>query len=124
MQTLLKYLELVLTAAGVLVVVVIFAVFRHMAPWKAAALCAVGVGILHGAIFFAVRSNQRKARLKALHSIRWTLDDLVRNKLQVVLFASQIEDEDWRPAAQKAVQDIRDRLDFIEAEVLTGKDFN
>jgi hypothetical protein len=82
------------------------------------------VGILHGAIFFAVRSNQRKARLKALHSIRWTLDDLVRNKLQVVLFASQIEDEDWRPAAQKAVQDIRDRLDFIEAEVLTGKDFN
>jgi hypothetical protein len=118
----LKYLELVLTAAGVLVVASVFAIFRHMAPWKAAALCALGVGVLHGAIFFAVRSAQRTARLKALHSIRRTLDDLVRNKLQVVLFASEIQDEDWRPAAQQAVQDIRVRLDFIEAEVLRGKD--
>jgi len=121
MQTFLRYLELALTAAGVAVVVVVFAVFRHIAPWKAAAVCAVAVGVLHGCIFFAVRSAQREARRKALVAIRSALDDLVRNKLQVVLFATEIHDEDWRPAAQRAVQEIQARLNFIEAETLTAK---
>ncbi len=38
------------------------------------------------------------------------------NKLQVVLFATEIYDEDWRPAAQRAVLEIQDRLNRIEAE--------
>jgi hypothetical protein len=120
-QRFLKYLELVLTAAGVLVVIVVFAVFRHIAPWRAAALCAVGVGVLHGIIFFWVRSAQRKARNRALQEIRGTLDDLVRNKLQVVLFAAEVQGEDWRPAAQRAVLEIQDRLDMVEAEVLAAR---
>jgi uncharacterized YccA/Bax inhibitor family protein len=120
-QRFLKYLELLLTAAGVLVVIVVFAVFRHIAPWKAAAMCAVAVGVLHGFIFFSVRSAQRKARNRALQEIRGTLDDLVRNKLQVVLFAAEVQGEDWRPAAQQAVLEIQGRLDMVEAEVLTVK---
>jgi hypothetical protein len=120
MQKFLENLEIILTAAGLGVVALFFAVFRNVAPWKAAALSALAVGVLHGIIFFAVRSAQRQARNKSITAIRHTLDDLVRNKLQVVLFATEIKDEDWRPAAQRAVQEIQISLNRIEAEALTA----
>ncbi len=120
MKKVLEYLELILTAAGVLVVIVVFAVFRNVAPWKAAAISALAVGVLHGIIFFVARSAQRKARRSAVSAIRHTFDDLVRNKLQVVLFATEIQDQDWRPAAQRAVQEIQNSLNRIEAESLTA----
>jgi len=120
MQKLLEYLELILTGAGILVVLIFFAIFRNISPWKAAAISALAVGTLHGIIFFAVRSAQRSARNNSIRSIRHTLDDLVRNKLQVVLFATEITDEDWRPAAQRAVQEIQNSLARIEAESLTA----
>ncbi len=120
MRRFLENLELILTGAGVAVVAIFFALFRDIAPWKAAALSALAVGVLHGIIFFAVRSAQRQARNKAVTAIRHTLDDLVRNKLQVVLFTTEIKDEDWRPAAQRAVQEIQLSLNRIEAEALTA----
>lgn len=121
MQKLLEYLELILTGVGVVVVVACFAVFRNVAPWKAAALSGIAVAVVHGFIFFAVRSTQRRARYKAVQNIRHTLDDLVRNKLQVVLFATEIKDQDWRPAAQRAVEEIQISLRRIEAESLTAR---
>jgi uncharacterized membrane protein SirB2 len=121
MRFFLKYLELILTMAGVLVVVIFFSVFRGIAPWKAAALSAVAVGVLHGAIFFAVRSTQRATRNQELRSIRHTLNDLMRNKLQVVMFAAEIQHGDWRPEAQQAVLEIQSRLNAIEEEALRFK---
>ena len=120
MRNWLEYLELILTAAGVLVIIVFFYIFRDIAAWKAAAISALAVGVLHGVIFFAVRSAQRRARAVAIRNIRARLDDLVRNKLQVVLFATEIKDQDWRPAAQRAVQEIINNLNQIEAESLTA----
>ena len=117
----LEYLELVLTGVGVAVVVVFFFVFRNIDAWKAAALSAVAVAVLHGIIFAVVRSTQRRVRRIALQRIRHTFDDLVRNKLQVVLFATEIQDQDWRPAAQRAVQEIQNSLARIEAESLTSR---
>jgi len=119
-RLLLEYLELILTALGVLVVIVVFALFRNVAPWKAAAISALAVGVLHGIVFFIVRSAQRRARRAAVSAIRHTFDDLVRNKLQVVLFATEIQDQDWRPAAQRAVQEIQNSLNRIEAESLAA----
>lgn len=119
MSKFLEYLELILTVAGVLVVIAVFATFRNVAPWKAAALAALSVGIIHGIVFFIVRSAQRRARRAAVTAIRHTFDDLVRNKLQVVLFATEIQDQDWRPAAQRAVQEIQNSLNRIEAESLS-----
>jgi MFS superfamily sulfate permease-like transporter len=117
MRIFLRYLELVLSAAGVVLVIVVYALARHMDPWKAAALCAVVVGVLHGMIFFAVRSAQRSARNKEVFSIRGMLDDMVKNRLDVVLYpAKEGEQEDWRAAAQRAVWEIQARLNFIEAE--------
>jgi hypothetical protein len=122
MRTFLRYLELTLSAAGVVVVIVVYALARHMDPWKAAALCAVVVGVLHGMIFFAVRSAQREARNKAVFSIRGMLDDMVKNRLDVRLYpAKEGEAEDWRDAAQRAVWEIQARLRFIESEGVRAK---
>jgi predicted membrane channel-forming protein YqfA (hemolysin III family) len=78
MKSLLRNLELILTAAGVLVVFVIFALFRDAGPWKPAAICAVAVGVIHGIIFYIVRSKQRKARNSEVFSIRDMLDDVLK----------------------------------------------
>jgi hypothetical protein len=118
MQGLLEYLELILTGAGLVVIGVVFAVFRNLEPWKAAGIAAILVGFIHGIVFFVVRSAQRRERQRAIIRIRHTFDDLVRNKLQAILFATEIQGDDWRPAAQHAVQEIHHSLDRIEAESL------
>ncbi len=121
MHKALQHLEMILTTAGVAVVALFFYLFRDIAAWKAAAVSAVAVAVLHGIIFAVVRSTQRRVRRMAVIKIRRAFDDLVRNKLQVVLFATEIQDEDWRPAAQRAVQEIQNSLARIEAEALTAK---
>jgi predicted membrane channel-forming protein YqfA (hemolysin III family) len=121
MRIFLRYLELTLTAAGVVIVIVVYALCQHMNPWKAAALCAVVVGVLHGLIFYAVRSAQREARNRNVFSIRGMLEDMMKNRLQVVLYPGTGDDEDWRSAAQRAVWEIQARLNFIEAESLKVK---
>jgi len=124
MKTFLQYIELVLTAAGVVVVIAVFAVFRNLAPWKAATICAVAVSVIHGGIFYAVRSMQRSSRKQAVFSIRSMLDDLVENKLDVVLFPPDDEPEDWRYKAQRAVWEIQTRLNYIEAEKIRRQKMN
>jgi len=119
MKTFLRYIELMLTALGVIVVIVVYAMARHMDPWKAAAMCAVVVGVLHGLIFFAVRSAQREARKKTVFSIRSMLEDM-NHHLHTPLYPAE-EGDDWRMAAQRAVWEIQARLSFIEAEALKAK---
>lgn len=121
MRILWRYLELTLTAAGVVVVIVVYAFCYHMNPWRAAALCAVAVGVLHGLIFYAVRSTQREARNKNVFSIRGMLEDMMQNKLQTVLYPVTDANEDWRSAAQRAVWEIQARLNFIESESFKAK---
>jgi predicted membrane channel-forming protein YqfA (hemolysin III family) len=117
MKPFLRYLELILTVVGVLVVILVFAIFRNTAPWKAAAICAIAVGVIHGIIFYTVRSKQRKARSQEVFSIRDMLDDMVANRLTTVLYPSK-EGDDWRIRAQRAVWEIQARLNFIEEEGL------
>jgi hypothetical protein len=121
MRTFLRSIELTLTALGVVIVVVAYFLCRHINPWKAAALCAVFVGVVHGFIFYAVRSQQREARQKNVFSIREMLEDMMKNRLDVVLYPGSGEEEDWRTAAQRAVWEIQVRLNFIEAESLKTK---
>jgi hypothetical protein len=124
METFLRYIELVLTAAGVVVVVAVFALFRNIAPWEAAAICAVAVSVIHGAIFFAVRSKQRRERHEAVVSIRSTLDELVDTKLNEVLNPAEGEERNWRFKAQRAVWEIQSRLSYIEAENIRRQKMN
>lgn len=124
MKTFLQYIELVLTAVGVVVVLAVFAVFHNMAPWKAAAICAVAVSVIHGAIFYAVRSRQRQGRTQAVFSIRTMLDDLMDDKLTVQLYPTPGGTESWQEKAQRAVFEIQARLNYIEAESLRRKTMN
>jgi len=117
MKPFLRYLELILTLVGVVVIVLIFAIFRNTTPWKAAAICAVVVGVVHGLIFYLVRSRQRKTRSQEVFSIRGMLDDMVNNRLNVVLYPTE-ENDDWRTRTQHAIWEIQTRLNFIEAENL------
>jgi len=75
------------------------------------------VGVVHGLIFYLVRSRQRKTRSQEVFSIRGMLDDMVNNRLNVVLYPTE-ENDDWRVRAQHAIWEIQTRLNFIEAENL------
>jgi len=120
MKPFLRYLELILTAVGVLVILLIFAIFRDTTPWKAAAICAVVVGVVHGLIFYLVRARQRKTRSQEVFSVRGMLDDMLNEQLNVVLYPTE-ESDGWRVRAQHAVWEIQARLNFIEAESLKAR---
>lgn len=95
MRKVLENLELILTAAGLLV---IFAV-PHFWPqqsldvdtWKITAITAIAVGIIHGLIFWAVRSRQRAIRAQALGDAEAMLKDIVNNQLAVIRFTADIQ---------------------------------
>jgi ElaB/YqjD/DUF883 family membrane-anchored ribosome-binding protein len=126
MKRILPHIELTLTAAGVVMVVVVFYLCRHINPWKAAAICAVLVGVVHGLIFYSVRSAQREARKKNVFSIRGMLNNMVKNELDVVLYSDghteeDWKEDDWREQAQRAVWEIQARLNFIECDSFRTK---
>ena len=121
MNGFLRYIELVLTAAGLVVVSAVFLIFRNIAPWKAAAICAVAVSVVHGLIFYAVRARQRSRRKQDVFSIRTMLEDLVDNKLEMKFYPADGEPEDWRYKAQRAVWEIQARLNFIDNEEMKSR---
>lgn len=118
MQRFLENLELILTAVGVVVILCIFAIFRNMSPWRAAALCALAIGVVHGIIFYAVRSQQRKARNSAIRAIRYKLNDVIAEKFQLAMLAAEFPNEGWSYSANQALQEIESSLALIEAETL------
>jgi hypothetical protein len=118
MQRFLEKIELNLTAAGLIVTMVVFALFRSDRPWRAAAICAVAVGILHGVIFFVVRSKQRSIRRQYLDSISKRVHRLVTERLQVLLLSPDVNDRHWCDAAMYTLHDMDREFAAIEAETL------
>jgi hypothetical protein len=57
-------------------------------PWRIAAITATAVGVIHGLIFFVVRSRERRQRARTITEVRDLSNDLC-NKLQAVIFAQQ-----------------------------------
>jgi uncharacterized membrane protein YraQ (UPF0718 family) len=120
MKNILHHIELTLTAVGVVVVVVVFYLFRNLNAWKAAAVCAVLVGVVHGFIFYSVRKAQREARNKNVFSIRGMLENMMQHELKVKMHPGE-DTDDWRVMAQRAVWEIQTRLNFIESESFKTK---
>jgi len=52
--------------------------------WRVAAITAIGVGLLHGPIFWVIRRRQRVVRQQSIEEIREMLGDVVKNKLSVI----------------------------------------
>ncbi|HEY1108575.1 MAG TPA: hypothetical protein VGE76_08090 [Opitutaceae bacterium] len=92
MQSFLRNLELWLTAAG-LVVVAIAAAWSaavHIEPWRTAAIAATAVGVIHGVLFWLVRSRQRKVREQAIAEVQFMLSDIVNNQLGIIMAAADM----------------------------------
>ena len=83
----LRNLELILTAAGLGVIAAVPAALRPAAGryWVVVAVTAVGVGLVHGVLFWLVRRRQRQVRAATLREARDVLTDVVNNKLQLML---------------------------------------
>jgi len=96
MRTFLANLELILTAAGLLVVFVATIVAEQLGVgvWPAAALSAILVGIIHGLLFWVVRRRQRKVRAAAIQDIQAMLSDIINNQLTVIETSHYVKKHD------------------------------
>jgi hypothetical protein len=126
MQKIIQNLELVLTAAGLLVIFAVHILFEEAygGSWLIAAVTAIAVGIIHGMIFWLVRRRQRHIRGRALEEAKRMLKDIVNNQLCVIQFSAdmQTRDQTQVQAAHAritaSVSHINSALDEISEESL------
>ena len=122
-----KNIELWLSAAGL---VVIWAVpplldFDPDNLWRATAVTAMAVGVLHGIIFWTVRARQRRLRESAIREIRLMLKDVAYNKLNTIVLC--LYDPDVRNTVKEeaveeikaSVRDISEMVGDLSEESLT-----
>ncbi len=115
MRFFLKYIEIILTAAGIFVVAFVPSLFsdeEHL--WLSRAVTALLVGILHGLIFFLIRHRQRQVREQTLNEIRAMLKDVLNNHLTVISISTSNN-----TAASKAVERIQ-RATFAITDALNN----
>jgi hypothetical protein len=118
----LNNIELILSAAGVLVVLVVPPLITGGVDdlWRVTAVVALVVGVLHGCIFWAIRRRQRYVRQQAFTEMRAMLQDVVRNHLAVIRLYSTMPDKGARATAKidASVQEITHALDHLSEESL------
>jgi hypothetical protein len=117
-----EHLELWLTAAGLVVILLLTPLlFPGGAGWTATALVATVVGALHGVIFWLVRRRERVRRRVLLAQVRGMLKDRVNNQLQTILgHVSSIPDPDVATLRdiEMAVREIADIVGSLSEETL------
>lgn len=122
----LQHIELILSAAGV---AVIFLIPALVGPgpggyWKIVALTAIFVGVLHGIIFWIIRSRQRRVRAEAIHEIRMMLHDRINNALATIMIQTSFTHDELAQrqaqleAIQKSVEKISSQLEDVSDESL------
>ncbi len=115
MRKILENLELVLTAAGLLVIFAVHFIWESSeteSSWLLAAITATAVGIIHGILFWLVRSRQRHVRRVALDEAQRMLKDIVNNQLCVIQFSADLQKKD--PVALK---DAHERISSSVARI-------
>jgi hypothetical protein len=124
MKVILKNIELILSAAGLLV---IFLVPTVIAPqpadyWKVVALTAIFVGALHGIIFWMIRQRQRAVREEAIKEIRLMLQDRINNALATIMVQTSMsgvtKQEEQLEAIRQSVATISQQLADLTDESL------
>lgn len=126
MRFLLKHIELVLSAAGLVVIAVMPMLFGSHGEqlWKIASITAICVGLIHGLIFWLIRQRQRNVREQTLADVRGMLKDVLNNHLTVILCNASLtkpltEDDLARlTEIQTYVTQISANLDSISEESL------
>lgn len=109
-------IELYLSAAGVLVVLLSTALVQPGTTdvWFVAAVTALAVSVLHGVIFWVVRRRQRLIRESSIHDIREMLRDRVKNQLAV---AKMWLPEEGRAEYEVHFDGIAEAIEAIDRQV-------
>ena len=113
------HIELWLSGAGLMV---ILGVPYVVAPtpgsfWRVAAITAIGVGLLHGLIFWVIRRRQRAVRQKSIEEIREMLSDVVKNKLSII--DMYLPEENGQEVVEEQLEGIRKTIEQISVHVDT-----
>lgn len=92
MKRLLANIELILSAAGLLVIFLVPTILRARSEnwWEITAITAILVGLIHGLIFWLIRHRQRAVRHKAIAEIQMMLKDRLNNYLSVVMVSATL----------------------------------
>lgn len=114
MSSFLRNLELWLTAAGLVVVGVAAAWSSavHVEPWRTATIAATTVGVIHGVLFWVVRSRQRKMRTQTIAEVQFMLSDIVNNQLGIIMASAEM------PAGAAASAEAAEQTARIRSSVL------
>lgn len=112
-----NHIELWLSGAGLLIIfgVSIIVGPSGLAFWRLIAVIAVGVGTLHGFIFWAVRRRQRQVRRQSIREIREMLADVVKNKLAAI--SMYLPEEENQELVKQELDGIRASIEDIAEEV-------
>ena len=82
-----------------------------------AAITAIGVGLLHGLIFWVIRRRQRVVRQQSIEEIREMLGDVVKNKLSVI--DMYLPADDGQDVVEAQLDGIRETIEQISVHVDT-----
>jgi uncharacterized membrane protein YfbV (UPF0208 family) len=122
MRFVLNHLELILSAAGLVVIAVVPVLLQPITGNTLAvtALTAVVVGTLHGGIFWLVRRRQRQVRQEIIGEMRAMLNDVVRNQLAIIALNAQVGKVQDRQMKRidDSVRNITSALDHLSEESL------
>ncbi len=124
MQVFIRNIELFLSGAGIVVILVVplFMEIQLLSIWQIAAITAILVGLIHGFILWAIRRKQRKVRNEALNDVRIMLNDVINNNLSIISLTSRLyggESEKAKAATEEiaqAIESISTALDTISEE--------
>ncbi len=114
-QIVANYLELILTAVGLVILSIVLLLFvgKGTMTWRAATFVATAIGVLHGLIFWLVRRRQRLVRLAAIAEIRDMLEDIVNNKVQIITLSAHMLAKDQNAAILPRLERIGSTADLI-----------
>ena len=112
-----KHIELWLSAAGL---GIIFGVGYASGPsgpafWRLIAVIAVGIGVVHGFIFWAVRRRQRQVRRQSIREIQQMLSDVLKNKLAAINM--DLPEEENQEMVKQELDGIRSSIEDIASEI-------
>lgn len=109
----LRQIEIYLTTAGLLVILLVPRFFSSEQQLMVVAITAVGVGVVHGVLFWLVRRRQRLVREALIRDVQGMLKDRINNKLQVVLVAATSSEVDLSADDQLRLREIADSVQEV-----------
>jgi uncharacterized membrane protein SirB2 len=126
-STFVNHIELWLSGVGLAIIfgVGLFGDASGLAFWRLIAFIAVGIGIVHGFIFWAVRRRQRQVRRQSIHEIQQMLSDVLKNKLAAInMYLPEEENQELVEqelnGIRTSIEDIADEVENISEESIEG----